>query len=222
MPGPAALVTLIHLLQKPLPCFGGEHFWGFPRFGALFLPLPTDFACKEGDAVDGFGTVAFGLFRPFDGAAHVDEKSKLAACGRFASETFGFLLTFFFRLGGPVVPGFSKGGVLAGETDLGHTIGRKDLRDGILPLGDKEMNLTGFFIEAENESHDLFTPCEIQRDVTAIIKGCLEGMGSGLGVGAGESRALNRTRLVRRKIVFVGLGHGGRRPTAASGSVSNR
>jgi hypothetical protein len=27
---------------------------------------------------------------------------------------------------------------------------------------------------------------------------------------------------VRRKIVFVGLGHGGRRPTAASGSVSNR
>jgi len=69
--GPAALVSLFDLLHESVPGFRREHFRSFPGFGTLFLFLPPNFAGKKGNAVGNFGTVAFGLFRPFDGAAHV-------------------------------------------------------------------------------------------------------------------------------------------------------
>lgn len=137
MAGPAALVSLFHLLHEPVPGFGGEHFWSFPGFGALCFPLPTHLAGKEGDAVSDFWAVAFRLFRPFDGSAHAGKKSEFAAGGRFPGETFRFLEALFFRLCGPVVPRFSKSGVLAGEADLSHPVGGKNLGNGILALGNK-------------------------------------------------------------------------------------
>jgi len=73
MTGPASLVALVDFFEQTLPNFGREEFGRFPSFGMLFLSLPTDVSGKEGDAVGGFGAVAFCLIGPLHRPAHGGE-----------------------------------------------------------------------------------------------------------------------------------------------------
>jgi len=101
---------------------------------------------------------------------------KFAAGDGLAGETFGFFDAFFFRLGGPIIPRFSKSGVFTGEVDGSHLIGRKDLGDGIFSLGDEEVNLSGAFIVTENKTDDFVSVLEIQGDVPPVVECGLKGV----------------------------------------------
>ena len=70
MTGPAALISLIDFFDEALPGFRAEEFWSFPFFCAFFFSLPANDTREKGDAVGGFGTVAFGLISPFHATAH--------------------------------------------------------------------------------------------------------------------------------------------------------
>jgi len=87
MTGPASLVALVDFFEQTLPNFVREEFGRFPSFGMLFLSLPTNVSGKEGDAVGGFGAVAFRLIGPLHRAAH-GGSLKFAAGDGFAGETF--------------------------------------------------------------------------------------------------------------------------------------
>ena len=175
MTGPASLVALVDLFKKALPNFRRDEFGRFPSFRILFFSLPTDTSGKEGDAVGGFGAVALRLIGPLHRPAH-GGRLKFAAGDGFAGETFGFFDAFLLRLGGPIIPRFSKGGVFPGEVDGSHLIGRKDLGKGIFSLGDEEVNLGGAFIVTENKTDYLVSVLEIQGDVTPIVECSLKGV----------------------------------------------
>jgi len=175
MTGPPSLVALVDLFKKALPNFRRDEFGRFPSFRILFFSLPTDTSGKEGDAVGGFGAVAFRFIGPLHRPAH-GGRLKFAAGDGFAGETFGFFDAFFFRLGGPIIPRFSEGGVFPGEVDGSHLIGRKDLGNGIFSLGDEEVDLSRAFIVTENKSGDFVSVLEIQSDVPPIVECSLKGV----------------------------------------------
>ena len=101
---------------------------------------------------------------------------KFAAGDGFAGETFGFFDAFFFRLGGPIIPRFSEGGVFTGEVDGSHMIGGKDLGNGIFSLGDEEVDLSRALIVTENKTGDFVSVLEIQGDIPPVVECGLKGV----------------------------------------------
>lgn len=185
----------------------------------LFLSLPTDTSCKKGDAVGGFGAVTFRLIGPLHRPAH-GWGLKFAAGDGFAGETLGFFDAFFFRLGSPIIPRFSEGGVFTGEVDGDHLIGRKDLRNRIFSLRDEEMDHRGALIVTENKADDFVSILKIQGDIPSIVECGLKGVLACSRIGAGERCAFDRTGFLGREGVFFGLGHG-KETDATSGSVGD-
>ena len=197
MAGPTALIAFIDLLEKSFPNIGREKFWGFPLFRIFLLALPVDDTREKGDAVGGGGASAVGLIGPLHAATH-GVCLQFAACDGFAGETFGLFHPFFFGFRRPVVPRFAKRRVFARKVNGGDVIGWKRLGNRVFALGNVNVNHSRGFVVSKNESDDLFAAADIQGDVATVIEGSLEGMSTRCGVGTGEGRALDRSRLMRR------------------------
>ena len=75
-------------------------------------------------------------------------------------------------------------------------------------MGNEKMHLIAGLVVEIDESGELGTVLKIERHVSAIVKGVLQGVPAGGGIAAFHGAALDGTRLVRGQGVFVGLGHG--------------